>query len=336
MNLRFILFWLTDILGINTLYRKIFRNRAIILYYHGVCDDDFTLLKGYDERHTPKSLFRKQLAYLKQKGYIFVNMSELVYALKNSQGVRKYVTLTFDDGFKNVIKNAYPIMREFGAKGCFYLVSGLTGTDQLLWTDYVETVVRNQYNGDFQFIFKGETVHYRLVDKKSYEFAMKDIKAKLRQISNQERLEHLKQFDNIALQNVPKEFTLVNWQQIRELDPDVLEIGNHTKNHPNCANLATEEEFEDEIYFSKIDIQRNIGQKIDHFCYPAGSYNDTVITMVKKHGYESAVTTEDGFVDADSELLKLKRIDPGSDFITFKARISGCNNILRMTKRRFV
>jgi peptidoglycan/xylan/chitin deacetylase (PgdA/CDA1 family) len=335
MNLRVLLYWLLNISGINAMCRKLYRSKAIIIYYHGVCNDNFTLLKGYDERHTPKSLFRKQLAYLKRKGYIFVNMSELVDALNNKGNTDKYVTLTFDDGFQNVVENAYPIMKEFGARGCFYLVSSLTGTDRLLWTDFIETMVRNQNSGDFQFIYRGEAVHYRLEDRQSYEHAMKDIKAKLRQIPDRERLEHLKQFDNIVLQNVPREFALVSWEQIRELDPRVLEIGNHTRSHPNCVNLGADDELEDEIYNAKVDIQRNIGRKVDHFCYPAGSYNETVIAMAKKHGHESAVTTEEGFIDADSDVYKLKRIYSGADFLTFKAKISGSNNILRRIKMRF-
>ena len=78
----------------------------------GICDDNFTILKGYDERHIPKSLFRKHLVYLIRKGYQFVTMSDLVLLLKEKRKLNKIVVLTFDDGFRNVIENAYPIMKE--------------------------------------------------------------------------------------------------------------------------------------------------------------------------------------------------------------------------------
>ena len=60
-----ILLTLFDKLGINAIFRFFYKNKAMILWYHGICDDDFTLLKGYDERHIPKSMFKKHIIFLK-------------------------------------------------------------------------------------------------------------------------------------------------------------------------------------------------------------------------------------------------------------------------------
>ena len=46
-----LLLWLLNYTGINALFRFLNRNKAIILWYHGVSSDDFELLTGYDERH---------------------------------------------------------------------------------------------------------------------------------------------------------------------------------------------------------------------------------------------------------------------------------------------
>jgi peptidoglycan/xylan/chitin deacetylase (PgdA/CDA1 family) len=326
---RLLLLWLLDILGVNALCRMLNRNKAVILLYHGVCDDSFNLLKGCDERHISKSAFRKHLEYLKRKRYVFMSMTELTDSLKNKEKVDKSVVLTFDDGFRNIVENAYPIMKEFGAKGCFYLVSDLIGTEQLLWTDHVETVIRNQQKGDFQFIFKGEKINYRVGDKSSNEHAMIDIKKKLRTIPDKERLEYLEQFRNVRLDDVPNEFIMASWKQIRELELDVLEIGSHTRRHSNCMNFSSNEELEDEIRNSKIIIENNTGRKIKHFCYPAGSYDDRVITKLTEYGYESAVTITDGFVHENSDLFRLKRIGTGEQFLRFKAYLSGSYFVLQ-------
>lgn len=332
---KFLLSWLIDVLGINALCRRLNRNKAIILWYHGICDDGFDLLKDYDERHIPKSSFRKQLEYLKRKGYSFMSMTELVNTLKNRNKPGKYVVLTFDDGFRNVVENAYPMMQEFNAKGCLYPVSDLIGTDKLLWTDHVETVIRNQKKGNYQFDFKGEKVTYILTDKKSYQYAMQDIKTKLRSISNVERLEHLKQLDNMKKDSIPKEFFLANWEEIRALDPDVLEIGSHTISHPNCANLNSDEELKDEISRSKIDIEKITGRKVEHFCYPAGSHSPRVIDQVIASGYQSAVTIRYGFNDENTDLYKLKRIEASPSLPLFKANVSGSFNIMKSILKFF-
>lgn len=332
LYLRIILLLALDVLGINALCRRLNRHKVVILLYHGICGDTFDLLKGFDTRHTPESLFRKHLEYLKRRGYIFVSMTDLLNSINNKNRPDKSVALTFDDGFRNVVENAYPIMKDYGAKGCIYLVSDLVGTDELLWTDFVETVIRNQNNKDFHFVFKGEVITYILSDRISIGHAMKDIKAKLRTLPDKERLEHLKQFGNYSLVDVPEEFAMADWEQIRELDPDILEIGSHTRRHPNCANLVTDEELEGEVCNSKLDIERNIGRKVDHFCYPAGSYNDRVISSVKRCGYKSAVTVEKGFNDENSFLYKLKRIEVGENIWFFKASVSGSYHLLRKIK----
>jgi len=326
-NLRALMVWPFDTLGINALSRALNRHKAIILWYHGICDDGFDLLKGYDERHISKSSFRKQMEHLKRKGYSIISLTELVNTIKNKGKFYKNVVLTFDDGFRNVIENAYPIMREYNAKGCVYLVSDLIGTGTLLWTDYVETVIRNQKQGNFQFDFKGEKYTYILTNKKSYEYAMRDIKTKLRSISDIERREHLKQFINLKIENTPKEFLLASWEGIKELETDVFEIGSHTKSHPNCTNLISDEELQNEILFSKNKIEEMIGRKIEHFCYPAGSYNDRVIDTVVASGYQSAVTVDYGFCDENADLYRLKRVEARSSLLIFKSCISGIDHI---------
>jgi peptidoglycan/xylan/chitin deacetylase (PgdA/CDA1 family) len=320
---------LLDITGINLLCRVFNRNKAIILYYHGICNEDFTLLTGYDERHIPKSSFRKQLEYLRRNGYMFVTMTELVESLENKTAINKRVVLTFDDGFKNVINNAYPIMKEFSAKGCFFLISDLIGTDRLVWTDYIETIIRNQPQGDFHFVFQGKTIKYTLNDKISADHAMWDIKAKLRSLPDKARLSHLEQFMNLKLKDIPDEFLMASWEQIKGLDFTILEIGGHTRSHPNCENLVSDLELESEILGSKTDIEKNIGCEVTHFCYPAGSYNDMVVQNVKEYGYKSAVTTNPGFVDQNSDLYRLNRLGISGNLRTFKADVSGSYQALR-------
>jgi D-aspartate ligase len=325
---KLIILYSLDMLGINALCRRFNRDKAVILWYHGICDDGFDLLKGLDDRHIPKSAFREHLRYIKSKGYVFVSMTELVTAIKNKRKIDKMAVLTFDDGFRNIVENAYPIMKEFGARCCYYLVADLIGTDKLLWTDFIGTVVRSQEKGNYQFIFEGETFNYFLDDKKSYQHAIMDIKAKLRTIPDSKRLEYLKKFSHNKLKNIPDEFAMATWEQIKGLDPDIFEIGGHTRRHPDCTNLTTSEGLEDEIYQSKINIEKNIGRKVIHFCYPNGSYDDRVITKVKEYGYESAVAAR-GLTGQHSDLYKLNRVEPSEQFILFKARISGTTNLLK-------
>jgi peptidoglycan/xylan/chitin deacetylase (PgdA/CDA1 family) len=335
INLHSVILMSIDKLGINAVFRFLNRKKMIILWYHGICDDNFTLLKGYDERHIPKSLFHQQLQFLNRKGYSFVNISELVDILSSKKQHKKTIALTFDDGFKNVITNAYPIMKQFHAKGCFYLTSSLIGEKNLLWTDYIETVVRNSKKGKFDFLYQGKKITYQLDTKKSYHNTMKDIKRKLKEISNGARKEHIQQFKDRIINEIPAEFLFSNWEEIRRLDTTILEVGSHTKTHPNCVNIIQENEFIDEIRNSKIEIEQRCDHEIKHFCYPGGSYNDKVIQYVKMSGYTSAVTIDSGFNDQTTDIFKLKRILVSGDFLLFKADISGSLLMINRLRKLF-
>ncbi|VVB59227.1 Polysaccharide deacetylase [uncultured archaeon] len=319
----FIFIKIFDIFGINSFFRQLNRKKCIILWYHGICEDSDNDLEDYDERHIQKSIFRQQLRFLKQKGYIFMTMSELIDTYKNKRKLGKIVVLTFDDGFRNIITHAYPIMKEFNAKGCVYLVSGLVGSGKLLWTDYIETMIKNSKKGKFEFIFKGEKLVYLMNDKKSYQNTMRDVKNKLKTLSNKERLNHLKQFNNIKTTNFPKKFMIADWKEIQSLDMKILEVGSHTKNHPNLSTLSSSEEFEEELKNSKDEIEKMVGYDINHFCYPAGKYNEDIIRYLNEYGYKSAVTITRDFNNKNTNLYQLKRIEASENFLEFKFLISG-------------
>ncbi len=67
--------------------------------------------------------FRRQLAYLKENGYAAISFSDWRDAEKGIKPLpEKPVLITFDDGYMNNYELAYPILREFGMKGCVFLV----------------------------------------------------------------------------------------------------------------------------------------------------------------------------------------------------------------------
>ena len=121
----------------------------------------------------------------------------------------------------------------------------------------------------------------------------------------------------------PKEFLFSSWDQIRGLDPSRLEIGCHTKTHPNCTRLSTEEEFKEELEASRIEIARRVGYEITHFNFPTGDFNDETIAQVKRFGYRSAVSVIPGFNDRSTDRYRLKRLPTDEDFLLFKAFVSG-------------
>lgn len=67
--------------------------------------------------------FRRQLVYLRDHGYTAIDFKDWADAEKGVKPLpSKPVLITFDDGYMNNYELAYPILREFGMKGCIFLV----------------------------------------------------------------------------------------------------------------------------------------------------------------------------------------------------------------------
>ncbi len=99
----------------------------IILYHH----IRFTEKPGrYDV--TP-SMFSAQMNALKDWGYTSVTVHDLVKVLRDGGSLpEKTVVITFDDGDLDVYQNAFPVMKDLGLVGTFYIV-----TNRLKATDFV-------------------------------------------------------------------------------------------------------------------------------------------------------------------------------------------------------
>jgi len=85
--------------------------------------------------------FRKQMAWLYDNGYHAVSVDAFYSALaENGTLPEKPVLITFDDGFKDNYQAAWPILKEFGFTGTFFVVTGKIDSYNLDWEDLKQLV----------------------------------------------------------------------------------------------------------------------------------------------------------------------------------------------------
>jgi peptidoglycan/xylan/chitin deacetylase (PgdA/CDA1 family) len=71
--------------------------------------------------------FEKHISWLTKKGYKLIGFSELADYYKNNKPVDDVVLVTFDDGYENNYKYAYPILKKYNAKGNIFVVYNTIG-----------------------------------------------------------------------------------------------------------------------------------------------------------------------------------------------------------------
>jgi peptidoglycan/xylan/chitin deacetylase (PgdA/CDA1 family) len=104
---------------------QIRRRRPVILGYHGIAschlrDDPFLL-------QVPPARFRRQLEMMRDAGFEFVTVAELVRELAAGRRACGLAAVSFDDGMRNNRTTALPILSELGIRATVYVPTGWIG-----------------------------------------------------------------------------------------------------------------------------------------------------------------------------------------------------------------
>jgi peptidoglycan/xylan/chitin deacetylase (PgdA/CDA1 family) len=108
--------------------------RVPILYYHQV-DDGLSPKQGVSP-----SVFQSQIDYLSRKRFQTIGFEDLAdYFQKSCPLPSRPIIISFDDGYLNTFKQAYPILKKAGFTATTFLVSGFIG-GQSSWEGTGENV----------------------------------------------------------------------------------------------------------------------------------------------------------------------------------------------------
>jgi autotransporter-associated beta strand protein len=112
-----------------------------------------------------------------------------------------------------------------------------------------------------------------------------------------------------------------SWTQVAEMDTaGVFLVEAHTQTHPRLTTISGTQ-LQQEVSGSRQDIALNVGGKVsNHFAYPYGSYNTTVIAALQAAGFRTGMTTKTGLNTRTTPLFELQRFGgDGKDLPSFLA-----------------
>ena len=99
-------------------------------------------------------------------------------------------------------------------------------------------------------------------------------------------------------------------REIRELDAAGMDIGAHTRTHPNLPTLPAAA-LRSEVEGSAADLRRILGHPVYWFAYPYGAFDARVQEAVRGAGFLLAVTTQGGTTASTAAPLEIPRIHVG-------------------------
>ncbi len=146
-----------------------------IMMYHNINDDE-----PLDNTVSPKS-FAIQMKYLKDHGYHVLSLDELVQAtIKNTALPKNSVVITFDDGYEDNYKNAYPILKFNGFTATFFIISNMPGKEGFMtWNEIKEMEKGGMSIGSHTVNHPYLPAIDRIEQREELELSKKTIEAKL-------------------------------------------------------------------------------------------------------------------------------------------------------------
>lgn len=318
-------------LGAYAACRRLCRRWLGVLCYHGVISqrrsqwqDLFTFLVDVSE-------FRAQLEYI-GKHFTPLSGSELRDGvLGNRPWPKNPVLVTFDDGYRNNITVAAPILKQMGIPAIFHLTTAYLGSSSILWTteirlrvldwpeeEIVCTLGRYDLGSCGPDRRRRLSVANRLVEqcKRVCPQTRQQLLALLR--SKTEAFPSL--YDEEA-------HAFMDWQEARWLASQGFELGSHTVSHPVLTSLRTEA-VESELRESRQAIETETGALCRFLAYPNGGpadYSAEVMRAAEQTGYEAAFSVEDrhaGLRPLRWAIPRL-RVYHGMPPNIFRAKVSG-------------
>ena len=305
---------------------------VLILMYHRVIhktEGDFVQNGMYVD---PKT-FKSHIIFLKNNFNIvpisvlsnFPFKAELHFPYNQSN---PFCIITFDDGWKDFYTYVYPILKKYDVNATIFLPTGFIGTKNWFWTDLVGNLFytknikkktirkpENSKNTMINILEKIPGTHESKVE------AVINLLKPLRQDKIQNILFELSERWEIDPQ--PKERGFLSWDEVREMyKSGIVSFGSHTESHRILTTL-TNDEIRAELIESKNKMiaEEIVAPSFIPFSYPNGNYTNDIKEMVKKAGYNLAVTTDRGWnrFQHGVDLYQLDRIPIHQDMVSSDA-----------------
>lgn len=299
--------------------------KCAVLMYHRVLNTfEMSESHSHDAIIISKEIFETQMRFLK-KNYNVISLDKFIGMLNGKVLYReKSCLVTFDDGWKDNFKNAYPIMKELEIPGVIFLPTDFISSKKRFWQERMTQLLILLY----EFCQKDNCLKKmaldRIKDPKFSEIMLcgkKRLKSKVSAfIKTQKKINEngIEEINKklIALldheskkQKIAADF--LNWQEVETMSNNGIDFGSHGMSHRILTRIETNSS--EEISQSKAVIERKLDKEINSFSYPNGNYSDKIIKFIKNIGYTVAFGTERGLVSINDDPYKLKRININKD-----------------------
>ena len=249
-----------------------------------------------------------------------VSLDEMHRRLVERDFRRRFFCLTIDDGYRDTLQHAYPILKKYEIPFAVYVATSFADRLGELWWLALEAVIARNDRIGLVIDGKDQRFDCRTVAQKREIFD--GIYRWIRGLKTEEELRHvireLSARYQVDITGFCRELCM-DWEELAELAADPLvTIGAHTVNHVMLAKVP-EASARAEMEMSRRVIEAALGAPVEHLSYPVGdrtSAGPREFEIAANLGFKTAVTTRPGvlFPSHSRHLTALPRISINGEY----------------------
>lgn len=307
--------------GIHQLMRPVLGGIGAILTLHHVRPARSDAFQPNRLLEITPEFLEEVLCEIKGARLDVITLDEMHHRFITGDFSRRFVCLTFDDGYRDLTRYAYPVLRKYEMPFAVFIATSFPDRLGELWWLALEAVIAQNtrigalINGKEQFFSCRTTAEKRELYDAFYGY--------LRSMKTEDAL-------RAAVRDLCARYSVdiaafcndlcMDWPELIELAADpMVTIGAHTVNHKMLKKLPDDAAVRAEMDMSRAVLTAALGKRPNHIAYPVGdvtSAGPREFRIATELGFKTAVTTRPGvlFKAHRDHLTALPRISINGEF----------------------
>jgi peptidoglycan/xylan/chitin deacetylase (PgdA/CDA1 family) len=267
-------------------------DRLLILGWHNV---ESTWLFPSRPGAGPRGLER-QLRFLRRYTNV-VDLRQALAALASGRPLpARAVAITFDDGYRDQLELAAPMLERLGLPATFFLIPGVLSRTVRPWWELIAWAFMRASRD----VVSWEGTTMALQTPSQRRSALLTVAERLKRRDRAARDQAQEELTEACTpdRHPGDEAMFLDWDGARELVQRTgVTVASHTYHH-GILSQENEHSQQHDLLLSRQQLEQELGVEVDLLAYPngqAGDWNGATVTAARAAGYTHAITTMPGW-----------------------------------------
>jgi peptidoglycan/xylan/chitin deacetylase (PgdA/CDA1 family) len=264
--------------------------RLTVVGYHNV---EPTPSSPFEHGNGATGLWR-QLVVLRRVANVVPLGPSLEKLYAGGELPRRAVAITFDDGYRDALRVALPLLERLELPATFFLAPAIISRDCSAWWERLSWAFQRATSQELAW--RGQSADLRSARSRN---AL--LNALLRDLKRLPQATRDAAIDDVTARLAPNgspsyDDLFLDWDECRSLARRGFEVGSHSLTHTILAREDAAFQLQD-LAFSKKLLEDELTTAIDLLAYPNGEradFSEETIAAAREVGYSFAVTTMHG------------------------------------------